>query len=149
MKILKSILLIYIISCNFLLAQYGTFGGGDGTEYNPYQIYSKAHLEELSIVILNSVEYGTSNNFSVGKYFILMNDITDSVRIVIGTSKIYNLENYPDVFYSGSSFQGNFDGQGHKITLALNPHNLASPYSYVSALIGPGIVPYLVLLLVM
>jgi len=113
MKSLFSILFIFILSGNFLFAQFGPFGGGDGTESNPFQIYSKAHLEELQdSIIMSPVNTGTTN-FSNGKYFILMNDITDSMRTVIGTRHINSGQD--------NTFQGNFDGQGYKITLALNP----------------------------
>jgi len=90
----------FLVSNVSLLSQ---FGGGDGTVIDPYQISTAAHLE----LIADSVRNG--NNWSNGKYFIVTNDITDSVRTMIGGNEWYY-----------RSFQGNFDGGGHTITLAID-----------------------------
>jgi len=91
-----------------LLAQ---FGGGDGTEANPYQIRTKQHLEELADSVKNSLSNNpaTRYNWSRNKYFKVMNNITDTVRTVIGKDNT-NAYQY---------FQGNFDGGGHKIILGI------------------------------
>ena len=116
-KSLRSILLIFILSGNSLFAQ--TFGGGFGLQFNPYKIYNKGHLYELADYVGRSSSSTYCKNWSYGKYFILMNDIRDSVRRVIGNNLLTNNLNCFD-------FQGNFDGQGHKITLALTPSNYKS-----------------------
>ena len=75
----------------------------------------KQHLEELADSVENSPSNNpiTLRNWSAGKYFKLMNDIDDSVRTVIG-------------MYSGGyepyteAFQGDFDGNNKKITLAID-----------------------------
>ena len=80
--------------------------GGDGlSEATAFQIWSKAHLEELA----DRVNNATLQIWSQGKYFILMNNITDTVRTVIG-----NLER---------KFQGNFCGSNKIINLALTVNN--------------------------
>jgi len=128
------------------------FGGGAGTEQNPYRIYTKEHLEELA----DSVNLGY--NWSKNMFFHLMNNIDDSVRTVIGlgptpfrTEEIVCLlvrttqkttwnrlkrtfrkeasdsnlartktsKKYIDSSLA-QSFQGYFNGRGHKITLAIN-----------------------------
>jgi len=117
------------------------FGGGAGTEQNPYRIYTKEHLEELA----DSVNSGY--NWSKDMFFHLINNIVDSVRTVIGlgptresldivcllirssqkstwkrlNKRIKNwLEHEKTDSNLAQSFQGFFNGRGHKITLAIN-----------------------------
>jgi len=79
------------------------FGGGSGTEQDPYQLSTLAHLEELSGYMLSvPVNYRD-------KHYILMNDITDTLRVCMGGSI------NPTGFFAGV-----FDGQGYSITLGLN-----------------------------
>ena len=116
---MKSFLLILALC--FLLCSLSAypFAGGNGTQNSPYQISTKAHLELLADSVNNI------DNWSAGKYFIVMNDITDSVRTVIGNTfvndtnahvagKIY--ENYT----IPRAFQGDFNGNNKKITLAIS-----------------------------
>ena len=77
-----------------------------------YQIYTKAHLQELSDSIMQTFSPVTIN-WTNGKHFRLMNDITDSVDFVIGGGST-NV---------GFYFAGYFYGGGHKITLAINPNS--------------------------
>ena len=79
------------------------FSGGTGTENNPYQITSREDLDKLNNFLENN------SMWSVGKYFKLMNDITDSIRVPIGGGL--------------STFKGNFDGNNKKITLAINNYS--------------------------
>ena len=102
MKNLLTTLLIsfaFTVSNVALLSQYS---GGKGTESDPYQIANKADMETLA----NSVNNGFY--YSRNKYFKLMNDITDSLTKTIG---------YGDGM---STFEGNFNGNNKKITLAIN-----------------------------
>jgi len=92
------IIVIFFILYNVHI--YSQFGGGNGTASSPYEIYTKEHLEELA----DSVDVG--NNYK-NEYFKLMNDINDSIRTVIG----YERKNI---------FQGNFNGNNKKITLAID-----------------------------
>ena len=82
---------------------------GAGTETDPYLITSRECLEALadSISVTQSVWV---DNWSKNKYFILMQDITDSVRTMIGFPK----------------FQGHFNGQNYKITLAIDNQMVSS-----------------------
>ena len=94
------------------VSAFAQFGGGNGTAGNPYQIKTRQHLEALS----DSVDKSPSNNATTGynwsrnKYFKVMNPITDSVRTMIGLNSSS----------AHRAFQGNFDGQKYKITLAIN-----------------------------
>jgi hypothetical protein len=106
MKKVILFIFLFILTNSFLFGQ--NFGGGTGTEYDPYRIYTIEHLGELSNIV-NLYVGSTAENWTTGKYFILMADITDSVRFMIGSGG----EGF-------SIFWGNFDGNGHKITLALN-----------------------------
>ena len=71
-----------------------TFGGGSGTEADPYLITSLSDWNELRSDVL----VGTTYN---GTYFKLTNDI--SVTTMVGTSDY--------------TFNGTFDGDGHTITV--------------------------------
>ena len=99
-----SIFTISTVSNFSLLAQ---FGGGDGSAASPYEIHNKAHLNLLTDSVNSSV--GTTN-WSRNKYFKLMNNITDTVRTIIGTNAIRR-------------FEGHFDGNEHKIVLGINSTN--------------------------
>jgi len=114
---MKNILITIIVTVALLLhlqsvsngnALFAQFGGGDGTQANPYQIATRQHLEELK----DSVENSPSNNFrnwSGNKYFIVTQDITDTVRTIIGEPYAY--------------FQGNFNGNGFKIVLDISSNS--------------------------
>ena len=106
---MKKYLFIFTIIIATQIAN-AQFGGGDGTENNPYQIATKKHLYALADSVNNSAPYPApypAPNWSAGKYFKLMNHITDPITEVIG----YDINN---------QFQGNFDGQDHAIALAIN-----------------------------
>ncbi len=100
-------LIFIIIICFETFVTFAQFGGGDGTAADPYQIYTKAHLEELNESVL------LGNSFT-GDNFVLMNDISDSLRTSIGVN--FN--------YSGGGattpFNGTFNGKGHNIVLAID-----------------------------
>ncbi len=95
---------------------------GDGTEYNPYRIYTKEHLMELGDSIKNYPVY-PANNWTKGKYFILMTDITDSLDTPIGIAT-------DNVTFKHYPFQGNFDGNNNKITLAIYDKGISSSIFY-------------------
>ena len=125
MKKVILFIFLFILTNSFLFGQ--NFGGGTGTEYDPYRIYTIEHLEELA----DRVKVWSSEgiNWSDGRYFILMDDITDSVRFMIGEDGSIN---------KCPNFQGSFDGNGHKITLALNypkpsEHNNIGLFSVTSS----------------
>jgi len=86
------------------------YGGNGLSKATAFQIWSKAHLEELADSVNNST-VPNPNNWSTGKYFALMNDITDSVRTVIGSEKTGSTQ---------YSFQGNFNGNNFKVTVSIN-----------------------------
>ena len=143
MNFLIILLLAFALTISNIIAQttsgqeYKPFGGGEGTEQNPYEIYTKQHLEELADSVNNGYYW------SQDKFFHLMNNIDDSVRTIIGlgpTSIDFELicllkrntqksswETLKNHFHKGKidsnlskSFQGYFNGMGHKITLAIN-----------------------------
>jgi hypothetical protein len=108
------LLLMLIITSNSLSAQ---FGGGSGTEIDPYLISTKEHLQEIT----DSIVASRYPNAFVGKYFTLTQDITDSVRVPVGC--IID----PNSTYSSAYFTHFFNGAGHKITLAISGDTL--PYN--------------------
>ena len=103
MKNLLIILAFCFLFCSVSI--FSAFGGGIGTATDPYLITMREHLIELR----DSVDRG--NYWSKDKHFKVMNDITDSVRTMIG-------RNYG--FPRETAFQGIFDGNGKKITLAID-----------------------------
>ena len=93
---------------------FAQFGGGSGTESDPYKIYTVAHLEEIGDSLNN-------DNRLENMHFCLMNDIIDdSLTNMLGN--IY-----------GVGFCGNFYGGGH--TLALNINSEGS-YASLFYMIG-------------
>jgi len=84
---------------------FAQFGGGTGNELNPYRIYTKGHLEELSDSII-------ANNSFEGKHFKLMNDINEPITKPIGSGAS------PPAF-----FQGFFHGCGNYITVNFELQN--------------------------
>jgi hypothetical protein len=99
------------------ISLFAQFGGGARTKANPYRIYTHKQMEELADSVNRNIPNSplTPYNWSYGKYFILMNNIKDSVRTTIG--------NY------GYTFQGNFDGQRYKITLAIKSDSNNNRYT--------------------
>ena len=82
------------------------FGGGSGTEYDPYLIYTGAELAYLAYSV------NSGNSYS-GNYFLLMNniDLCGIEWTPIGVGSNYSRFE--------TAFRGNFDGQFHTI-LGLN-----------------------------
>lgn len=67
-------LIFIIIICFETFVTFAQFGGGDGTAADPYQIYTKAHIDSMA------------NQNTYGKFYILMNDITDTITHKICTT---------------------------------------------------------------
>ncbi len=80
----KNLLFIFLLC--ICLQTYSQFGGGSGTAEDPYQIYTKEHIDSMV------------NQNTNGKYYVLMNDITDTI-----TDKICY------------SLFGSFNGKGHSL----------------------------------
>ena len=97
---MKNLLLTAI--CIFIyIGTFAQFGGGTGTETDPYRIYTIAHLEEIG----DSLDNG---NYLYDRHFRLMNDIVDdSLTNTIG-----------DYYGNNQGFCGSLHGGGH--TVALN-----------------------------
>ena len=105
---MKTIITIIIYFC-CSVSIFAAFDGGTGTATSPYLITTRAHLEELSDSVINT-PYILNHNWSRYKHFKVMNDITDSLRVCIGLSTTYD------------KFEGVFDGNGKKITLAIRDY---------------------------
>lgn len=95
------------------------FGGGDGSQWNPYRIETAQHLANLAYMVTDdNTEYH-------GKYFVLTNDITlnDNVINEEGTG-LANAEGSYKLWTpigeygitADDDFRGFFDGQGHTIS---------------------------------
>ncbi|MCL2039831.1 MAG: hypothetical protein FWG85_05320 [Bacteroidetes bacterium] len=108
--------ILFVFGANLLAQPTQPFGGGLGTETEPYEIYNVWHLEELNDSIMSSEPY-PSDNWSKGKYFVLMDDILYSLTAPIGFSTISGPVPLRTQLYP---FQGDFDGQGFIINLAIN-----------------------------
>lgn len=110
------------------------FGGGDGSEANPYLIQNAQQLANLSY----KVKWGNSYK---GKYFKLTRDIRlnniefDSDHNV-NTKNLNDLEEWIPIgdhysWWDDNSFEGNFNGDGHTIYgLAFNIDRNVYIYQY-------------------
>jgi hypothetical protein len=74
------------------------FGGGQGTESDPFLISSRAHLEELAKMVNGGTTYE-------GYHFKLTADLT-GITTIIGNAEAF--------------FSGIFDGDGHTVELNIN-----------------------------
>ena len=111
------ILLCFLVS-NIFNPVFGAWQG-EGTETEPYLLQSRADVEALADSVNNGIHW------SRGKHFKLTQDITDSVRTIIGTTiQITHTE-----FDNIKVFQGILDGNNHKITLAINNTNINDGFS--------------------
>ena len=110
--------LILTAICIFTyICSFAQFGGGLGTESDPYRIYTIAHLEEIG----DSLDNG---NYLYDRHFRLMNDIIDdSLTNTIG-----------DYYGNNQGFCGSLHGGGH--TVALNMQAEAGHYAALFYNIG-------------
>jgi len=128
------ILLLILLNSASIFSQ--PFGGGDGTESSPYEIYTKAHLEELA----DSVNAGNSyKDF----FFEQKQDITEPVTKMIG-------------FFRGRTpherlcFSGSYNGNLYKINLALEHYvegadtNIVIPTALFPYIVGATITQLIV-----
>ncbi len=94
---------------------WGQFAGGSGTEADPWQITTAAHLDNVR----NYLGY-----WNPPKYFKLMNDIDLSGYDPYELGYV----SWQPIGNSSSSFRGVFDGDGHVITnLTIDPE---TPWDY-------------------
>ena len=112
------VLALIVALSNISLVAGPKFPAGNGSSSNPYQIQSKADLDELTRWVNN--ENGINNWerwSSLYFYFVLMADITDVTKpIGVETTS-----------YVPTEFQGTFDGNGKKILLAMSVDNSTTP----------------------
>jgi hypothetical protein len=93
----------------------GLFSGGNGTKAHPYRITCKKDMDDLAdYVNSNRLSLSSTDNWSYNKYFSLENDIpADSlINNIVGKTS----ENADQ----SASFRGNFEGNGHTMTLDIN-----------------------------
>ena len=97
---------VCVFACSFFneFCFGGTYGGGSGTQADPYQIATKAHLEELG---------STPSDYNM--HFIMTVDI-DLSGTTYTTAVIAPDTDNSNVEFDGSTFTGIFDGGGHRIT---------------------------------
>ena len=109
----------------YLLYANPTFGGGSGTENNPYLISTPEHLTELQVAV-------DSGNSFEGKYFVLTNDIDFSNY---DNDSNPNNGNFDPIGYFGQSgnlfeFSGTLDGKGY----AIKHLSIKRPLNYANGL---------------
>ena len=110
-------ILFYLFTAISATLSAQSYSGGSGTEADPYFISSKADMEALATAV-----NGGNNYF--GKYFLLTQDITDTVTTIIGNSN--------NIWYL-RPFSGIFDGGGHKINVNINDMvDCAGVFGYAS-----------------
>ena len=97
---------VCIFTCIYSFAQ---FGGGAGTEADPYRIYTIAHLEEIGDSMVNG-------NHLRNIHFRLMNDIVDD-------SITNTLGGYWASHGGQNGFGGSLHGGGHTVALSIEADN--------------------------
>ena len=98
--------------CVFIfISTFAQFGGGTGTELDPYRIYTIDHIQEIGDSL-------NINNDLYGKHLRLMNDIlNDSLTNMLGN--IY-----------GVGFCGSLHGGGHTLALNIESDESRSAFFY-------------------
>ena len=122
---MKKNLLLLMALCFCALANKAlgqTYSGGSGTESDPYLISSKADMEELN----TTLKMNRSYNYSVGKYFLLTQDLTDIIY-PIGDRYGYGGNDVQLIPFSGT-----FDGGGHVINVNINTSYYAGAFGYAN-----------------
>ena len=112
-----------LIALSICVAQGQTFGGGCGTENDPYLITSQTDFEQIYPAL------SATNTFQ-GVHFKLTNDLT-----LVNFRPCYN-------FYA--TFRGHFDGNGHHIHL-VSIDTLSTYNSLFYCIEGPGLVENIIL----
>ncbi|MCL2039334.1 MAG: hypothetical protein FWG85_02765 [Bacteroidetes bacterium] len=127
----------HLILLTLILAMQNTnaqaFGGGNGTQFNPYLIYDISHINLMRDSINLPVQ-SPNYNWSYDKYFMLMDDIIGLQEPIGGTRWIST-----DINHNGGVFEGNFDGNGYKITLNISGSGYGSPKGLFSLIAGATI----------
>lgn len=103
----------------FDLSSYSSFGGGSGTEADPYVISSPQHLARLAYLVNNGTD--TKNTYFIQRADI---DLSGYLWEPIGKNATY-------------TFLGNYDGQGHTISNMLINETYTAGYP-VSSGAAPG-----------
>jgi hypothetical protein len=112
-----------------LFAVLGTFAAnaqgslsGTGTESDPYLINNAADLDDMRNYLLGG---------SKDKYFRLTADIDLTEYIATGQGTASSTEGWLPIDNDTTSFQGNLNGGGHKITGLWINQSITSPYDAV------------------
>ena len=107
---LTRLLLVFLVICLFGSSAEAKYGGGSGTQQDPYLIYTAEQLNDIGV-----------NQSDWDKYFKLTADI--DLSSYTGTD--FNMIGYYVAWYSDDNipFTGVFDGNGHTL----------SNFSYTSA----------------
>ena len=104
------------------------YGGGTGTQSDPYQISTAQHLANLAYMVNDGKEYK-------GKYFVMTNDITLNENVIAsdGKNTQHNYDQYKIWkpigrcgYFSDDVFHGTFDGRGHTVKGMVIYNNLKS-----------------------
>ena len=102
---------IFLLLCSMTAALSAqTFGGGSGTQSDPYKISTPAHLKELATwvnqnPVTDKTKLQVENFISYGKYFIQTGPID--------MAEVTDFE--PIGKYSSTAFAGHYDGQNYPI----------------------------------
>ncbi len=108
--------LLISICLLFFSNVYGqSYSGGSGTESDPYKISRPSDFADLASAV------SATDNYSVGKYFIVTATISTGVTASIGT------ESRP--------FQGNFNGNGKSINVT---RTVGESYNGIFGWLGSG-----------
>jgi hypothetical protein len=127
---LLGIALVVIVGCS--LSVYGKYGGGIGTEEDPYLIYTSEQMNEIGLSV---------NRGDWGKHFKLMADI--DLGAYTGTEFNIIGDIHYDGGWVGTAFTGVFDGNGHTIsnfTYDSNDRRYIGLFGYVDDRKGTAVI---------
>ncbi len=102
-------IILTIVSIFIYINLFAQFGGGTGTESDPYRLYTIVHLKEIGDSMVNG-------NHLRNIHFRLMNDIVDD-------SITNTLGGYWNSHYGQNGFGGSLHGGGHKVALCIEADN--------------------------
>ena len=114
---MKRLLHLFFAVCIVTTAHAQFSGSGSGTESDPYLIFNPIQLDQVRNFLEKSV------------YFKMMADI-DLTQFIQDN---YPTQGWLPIGNSSSSFRGNFDGNGHKITnMTINRTSYLGLFGYIS-----------------
>ena len=113
---------VLLVLFSSTISSFAQFGGGTGTETDPYQIWNKSHWDELADsynVWLDDSIINTCSDTTgyLGVHFRLMSDIDEVIEKCIPVAYTYDTTTWE---FNEIYFNGFFHGGGHCMNVKIN-----------------------------